>query len=170
MSGGLKQLVEATYLQAGLGIRVNRPAANDAVGPTNLFTIAGGLVLVTGLTGVVTVVRTGGAGATQLFSHSTGATALCLATITGLATVGTTMVITGDPADAMVIGVGTGVANTFPPIQGGMKGSGAGGIQQFGLVCGVGTITTTISIVTTGATRYRLSYIPIDEGATVQAA
>jgi len=167
MPGGLKQLVSLSYFNGANGIRVNRPTANDAVGPTALFTIAGGLVLVTNLIGIVTTVRTGGAGATQVFSHSTGPTVLCLATITGLATVGTTITVTGDPADALVIGVGTAVANTFPPIQGGMKGSGAGGISQFGLICGVGTITTTISIATTGATRYILTYIPLDDSASV---
>ena len=163
----LKALIQAIYRQGGTGIKVNRAAANDAVGPTAIFTITGGLVLVTGLTGTVTVVRTGGAGVTQLFSHSTGPTALCVAGITGLATVGTTITITGDQADPLIIGVGTGVANTFPPIQGGMKGSGAGGVSQFGLICGVGTITTTISIATTGATRYCLTYIPLDDGAAV---
>jgi hypothetical protein len=162
----LSSLIKRSYLNAGLGIIVPRVTAADAVGPTALFTIAGGLVLITSLVGVVTVVRTGGAAVTQLFSHSTGATALCTATITGLATVGTTITVTGDPGEPLVIGVGTGVANTFPPIQGGMKGSGAG-INQFGLICGVGTITTTISIATTGSTRYILSYIPIDDTAIV---
>lgn len=156
---------KATYLQAGLGIRVNRAAAADLVGPTAIFTIAGGLVLVTSLVAVVTVLRAG-ALATTLFSHSTGATALCLATATIASPVGTTITLTGDPAEALVIGVGTGVANTFPPIQGGMKGSPAG-INMFGVIMGVGTITTTISVVTAGSTRYRLTYIPIDEGATV---
>jgi len=168
MSGGLKQLVEATYLQAGLGIRVNRAPAADAVGPTNIFTIAGGLVLVTSLVAVVTTLRAG-ALATTLFSHSTGPTALCLATNTIASPVGTTITLSGDFGEQLIVGVGTGVANTFPPIQGGMKGSGAGE-QMFGVIMGVGTITTTISVVTAGATRYRLSYIPIDEGATVAAA
>lgn len=165
---GLKNLQEVIYLNGGTGIRVNRAAANDAVGPTNIFTVAGGLVLLTGLMGVVTTVRTGGAGATQLFTHT--ATALCIAAITGLATVGTVITITGDPADAAIIGVGTGVANTVAPLQGGLKGSGAGGVNQFGLIIGVGSITTTISLVTTGATRYILTYIPLDDGASVVAA
>jgi hypothetical protein len=163
----LSSQIKAAYLNAGLGIRVERPIANDAVGPTAIFTIAGGLVQVTGLYGVVTTLRAGGAGVTQVFSHSTGPTVLCVATITGLATVGTIITLTGDPADALIIGVGTGVLNTAPPVQGGMKGSGAGGISQFGLVMGVGTITTTISVVTAGATRYVLTYIPIDSAAYV---
>lgn len=163
----LKGIIESTYKNAGTGIRVNRATAADAVGPTNLFTITGGLVLVTGLVGVVTTLRAGGAGATQVFSHSTGPTVLCAATITGLATVGTTITITGDPADFAIIGVGTAVANTFPPIQGGMKGSGLGAIQQFGPICGVGTITTTLSLSTAGATRYIITYIPLDDAALV---
>jgi hypothetical protein len=166
MPGGLKQLIAQTYFNGAQGLRVNRPATNDAVGPTAIFTIAGGLVLVTNLVGIVTTVRTGGAGVTQLFSHSTGPTALCTVGITGLAAVGTIMTITGDPGEPLVFAVGTTVANTFPPIQGGMKGSAAG-INQFGMIMGVGTITTTISIATTGATRYILTYIPLDDGASV---
>lgn len=163
----LRAIAAKTYMQAWPGIRVNRAAALDAVGPTAIFTITGGLVLVTGLVGIVTVLRAGGAGVTTVFSHSTGPTNLCVATITGLATVGTTFTITGDPADPLIIGVGTAVANTFPPIQGGMMGSGLGGIQQSGVIMGVGTITTTISIVTAGQTRYMLTYIPLDDAAAV---
>ena len=163
----LTKTIKRAYLNAGLGIRVNRVAAADAVGPTAIFTIAGGVVLITSLVGIVTTLRAGGAGVTQLFSHSTGATALCVAAITGLAAAGTIVTITGDPADALIVGAGTGVANTFVPIQGGMKGSGAGGVAQWGIYVGVGTITTTISIVTAGATRYMLSYIPVDDQAIV---
>jgi len=161
-------MVKRSYLNAGLGIRINRVAAADAVGPTNLFTVAGGLILLTGLYGVVTVVRTGGAGVTQLFTHT--AVNLCTATITGLATVGTVITITGDPADPAVIGVGTGVANTVAPLQGGLKGSVLGGMQMFGVVLGLGSITTTISVATTGTTRYVASYIPLDDAAIVFAA
>ena len=166
---GLRALVEATYNNAGTGIRVNRVAAPDAVGPTNLFTIQGGLVQVTGLIGIVTVLRAGAA-ATTVFSHSTGPTLLCVATPTVASPVGTVFSITGDPFDGLIVGIGTTVLNTFPPIQGGMKGSGLGGVQQFGLYCGVGTITTTISFSTAGSTRYILTYIPLDDGATVVPA
>jgi hypothetical protein len=163
---GLKSLVQRTYIQGGTGLRVNRAAAADAVGPTAIFTITGGLVLLTGLIGVVTTLRAG-ALATTVFSHSTGPTALCVATATIASPVGTAMTITGDPADPLIVVVGTAVANTFPPLQGGMNGSGAGGISQFGLILGVGTITTTISVVTAGATRYICSYIPLDDGAAI---
>jgi hypothetical protein len=164
---GPKAVIERVYQQGGTGIRVNRAPAADAVGPTAIFTITGGLVLVTNLLGVVTVARTGGAAVTTVFSHSTGPTNLCLPTITGLATVGTTFTLTGAFGDALVIGVGTTVANTFPPIQGGMMGSGLGGIQEFGVIMGVGTITTTISVVTAGSTRYIITYIPLDDAAAV---
>jgi len=165
---GLPQIVQAAYNQAGLGIRVNRAAAADAVGPTNIFTVAGGPVLVTSLIGVVTVARTGGAGVTQVFTHT--AVNLCVATITGLATVGTVVALTGDPADPLAIGVGTAVANTFAPVQGSMKGSATSGIQQFGVLIGLGSITTTITVVTAGSTRYILTYIPMDDASIVNAA
>jgi hypothetical protein len=59
----ITQLIKGAYLDAGLGIKVPRASATDAVGPTTLFTVANGLVLMTGLYGIVTTVRTGGAGA-----------------------------------------------------------------------------------------------------------
>lgn len=163
----LSKEIHEIYLGAGTGIRVYRPAAADAVGPTTLFTVTG-LIQMTGLIGIVTVARTGGAGVTQLFTHT--ATNLCPATVTGLATIGTVITISGDPADPAIIGVGTGVADTFAPIQGGMKGSGAGGQIMFGLILGTGNLTTTISIVTAGSTRYIMTYIPLDDNASVITA
>jgi hypothetical protein len=160
----LTQQIKGTYFNAGTGIRLNRAAAADAVGPTNLFTISGGLILLTGLYGVVTILRAG-ALATQVFTHT--ATALCVATPMISATVGTVITITGDVADLAIIGIGTGVANTVAPLQGGLKGSALGGTQMFGMILGVGSITTTISVVTAGATRYILTYIPLDNTSSV---
>jgi hypothetical protein len=164
----LSESVKSCYLNGGLGIKVRREAAADAVGPTTIFTVNGGYVLLTGLYGVVTTARTGGGAVTQVFTHT--ATNLCAATITGLATIGTVITLTGTFADNLLIGVGTGVANTTAPVQGGLKGSAAGGEQMYGVILGVGNLTTTISVVTAGATRYVLTYIPIDDVAHVISA
>ena len=163
----------SAWTMSGLGLRVNRGAAVDiAPGPTNIFTIAGGRIILTGLYGIVTIIRSGGAPATMALAFSVGPTALhapALA-ITGNATVGTIFDITGDPADALIVGVGTGVAETSPPIQAGMHGSATAGIQQPGLVLGAGSITVAHSAVgATGTTRYVLTYIPLDAAVTVLA-
>jgi len=167
---GLRTEIQAILQNAGKGLKVYRPAVPDVVAATTKFTITGGLVLVTGLVGIVTVIRSGGAGATMALTFSVGPTALhtpALA-VTGNATVGTVFTITGDPADALVVGVGTGVLNTAPPIQGGLQGSALSGIQQFGMIMGVGLIQVAHSAIgATGSTRYILTYIPLDAGAVV---
>ena len=167
---GMRTEIQSILQNAGTGLKVHRAAAPDIVAATTIFTITGGFVLVTGLVGVVTVIRSGGAGATMALTFSVGPTALhtpALA-VTGNATVGTVFTITGDPGDALVVGVGTGVLNTAPPIQGGMKGSALAGIQQFGMIMGVGLIQVAHSAIgATGSTRYMLSYIPLDMGAVV---
>jgi len=167
---GMRTEIQSILQNAGTGLKVHRAAAPDIVAATTIFTITGGFVLVTGLVGVVTVIRSGGGAATQALTFSVGPTALhtpALA-VTGNATVGTVFTITGDPGDALVVGVGTGVLNTAPPIQGGMKGSALAGIQQFGMIMGVGLIQVAHSAIgATGSTRYMLSYIPLDMGAVV---
>jgi len=165
---GLRTEVQALLQNAGTGLKVNRAAALDAVGPTTIFTITNGFVLVTGLVGVVTVLRAG-ALATTLFTHSIGPTNLCVATNTIASPVGTVLGLTGNVLDNLVVSVGTGVLNTAPPLQGTMMGSANPGAptQQFGLIMGLGTIRVTISVVTAGQTRYILTYIPLDAGAVV---
>jgi len=173
LSGGTTVGAATSGMAGGLGFRVDRAAALDIVAATPLFTIAGGHIMLTGLWGTVTVIRVGGAGATMSFAFSVGPTALHApaAAITGNATVGTLFTITGDVADPLIISVGTAVANTAPPIQGGLKGSGLGGIQTWGLVLGAGSITVAHSAIGggTGATRYTMTYIPLDNAVTVVA-
>ncbi|MDD5539119.1 MAG: hypothetical protein PHG61_00300 [Candidatus Marinimicrobia bacterium] len=150
-------------------MNVARATAADAVGPTNIFTIAGGYVQVTALFGVVTILRAG-ALATTIFNHSVGPTPLCVATPTIASPVGTIIALTGNVLDPAVISVP--VAGVSNPVQGTMMGSQNPGnpTQQIGMIMGTGTITVTISVVTAGATRYFLSYVPLDIGASVVAA
>lgn len=151
-------------LNAGLGRKVFFPSTAEPVGGawSTLFTIAGGIVMVTSLVGIRTVVQAGGASTMQL-RHSVGPTVQCTATaVTGDA-VGTLYTITGNPNDALVIGA------AGAPIQGGMGGSQVVvSQQQFGSFMGAGTIQISCSAAGhTGSTRWILTYIPMDYGAMV---
>jgi hypothetical protein len=163
----LTQEIHAMYLNGNLGIKVPRIAALDVAGWVPIYTIAGGFVQVTGLYAVVTVLHAGALCQVQ-FRHSVGGTVLNVLTNAVASPVGTLVTITGDPADPAIIGVGTGVLDTAPHIQGGMKGSG-GGVQQMGRVMGAGTIDVDWTVVTAGQTRYILTYIPLDPNAYVYA-
>lgn len=168
---GLKTEIQAALQNAGTGLKVYRAAAADIVAATTIFTITGGFVLVTGLVGIVTVIRSGGAGATMSLTHTVGPTALHTpnAAVTGNATVGTIFTLTGVPGDALVVSVGTGVLNTAPPIQGPMMGGALLGVQQFGMIMSIGNIQVAHSAIggAPGSTRYILTYIPLDMGAVV---
>lgn len=159
--------IKSIYLNGNLGIKVPRVAAADVAGWVPIYAIVGGLVQITGLYAVVTVLHAGAACQIQ-FRHSVGGTVFNVLTNAIASPVGTIVSITGDPADGAIVSVGTGVLDTAPHLQGGMKGSG-GGVQQMGRVCGVGTIDVDWTVVTAGSTRYVLTYIPIDDTARVYA-
>jgi hypothetical protein len=159
------------YTMSALGLRVNRAAIGDLAGPTTIFTIAGGAIILTGLTGIVATARNAGGGETTLFIHSQGATPLnnVLFSVTGNAAQGTAFTITGNPVDGLLIGAGGAAVNAFVPLSSGMMGSPAGvATQQMGMLMGVGTIRVTLSIGGgTGTTRYIMTYIPLDDAVTV---
>ena len=159
---GLAKNIKAVVLNGNLGIKVLRLAANDIAGWVSIFRINGGFVQITGLYGIVTTVHVGAAN--LQFRHSAGGV-MCLATACAAATTGTIVTLTGIPGENVIIGIGTGT-DIAGNIQGGLKGSG-GGVQQMGVVCGVGTIDVDWTAVTSGATRYVLTYIPIDDVAHV---
>lgn len=155
-----------------LGIRVNRSAAADANGATDIFTIAGGMILLTSLFGVRTVIQGGGASNIN-FNFDVGPTDLCIATATTATdAVGTTYSLAGDLTDALIIGAGTGVANTVVPTEPAKLVATSlqyGSIPLF--LLGVGNITVTFSAAApTGSTRYVMTYIPLDDAVTVVAA
>lgn len=157
----------ATWTLSGMGLRTSRAAAAD---PQNvwqsIFTIAGGLIAVTGLIGVRTVIQAGGA-STMQFRHSVGPTVLDTgaAAVTGDA-VDTIYMWTGDPADAILLGA-AGVPVMF--------GRTTGAAVRYGslplMAMGAGNIQVTMTAAAgTGSTRYILLWTPIDAAATVVAA
>lgn len=153
-------------------LRTPRAAAADLTGANNIFTIAGGPILLIGLYGIRTVIQGGGASNIS-FQHDTGPTALCIATATtAVDPVGTVYAVPGDNTDALIIGAGGAVANTFTPLDPGRLVATSlqyGGAPMF--VLGVGNITVTFSAaVPTGSTRYVIIWQPMDTASTVVAA
>jgi hypothetical protein len=166
----LSAMIRAMYTNRGvsgvLGTNVVRAAAADPqAAQQTIFTIAGGAVLVTGLYGIRTVIQAGGASNMQ-FRHSIGPTVLnVLTAITGN-DVNTIYTITGNPNDAIQIGV------VGAPVQGGMFGSQAVVSQQNpGIVMFTGNLQVFMSAAAgTGSTSYILSYVPLTPGSSVVAA
>jgi hypothetical protein len=123
-----------------------------------LFTVSGGVVLVTTLLGRVSTALSGSTGAIALGTTATGSTL----DVDGIAT-------------ASVVG-GAEIGSLFTPLS----ASGVGGALAGPLIAGspvflstpivvnTGTITVTTSVATmTGAIDWYVSYVPLDTGASV---
>jgi hypothetical protein len=149
-----------------LGWRVDRDAAADPQNVwQNLFTIAGGIIAVTSLIGVRTIIQANGA-STMQFRHSVGPTVLDngTAVITADA-VNTLYIHNGDGGDSIQVGVaGVGVSMAKNVAISAQYGS-------FPLaVLMAGTIAVTMTAgAGTGSTRYILTYIPLGDAVTVVA-
>ena len=148
---------ESVTYQAGvLGKRVDRAtAALPATTAEALFTIAGGRVAITQIVGEVTTVIQTQANNTKLTANPTTGTSvdMCAALDISADEVGCLYGMSGTPADALV---GTNAGLT--PGQ---------GVAQ---VLNVGTIDLDCAATNTGAIRWTLFYVPLDEGASVVAA
>ncbi len=163
----LAAMIKATYASQGrsgvLGTNVVRAAAADPVvaAAQDIYTITG-VVMVTMLVGIRTIVQAAGA-SLMAFQHSIGPTVLCVAAAITGNLAGAFYTITGNPLDDLVIGL-LGV-----PVQGGLSGSQAVlSVQQKGIIMAAGTIQVTMTgVATTGSTSYVLSYIPISANGTV---
>lgn len=135
------------------GTKASKAVANT-VGTKSLFTITGGKVLVTSIIGEVTTTITV-AGTTAIQANPTVGTTGVLALATDLGTVdtlqGNLLGITGLPADAIFTSVGS--ARVGAPIA-----VSAGVIEQVTATGGDGAITWTVT------------WIPLDDGASLAAA
>lgn len=166
LSGGTT-LPGTTKGAGGLGLRVERTAAADPQNVwQNLFTIASGRILITGLIGVRTVIQAGGA-STMQFRHSVGPTVLDAGTaaVTGDA-VDTVYLLTGDTTDPIQVG-----AAGVPIMAGKVVATSTtyGAVPLFLAMAGTIAVTMTAA-AGTGSTGYTLFYIPIDSNVTVVAA
>lgn len=121
----------------------------------SLFTIAGGKVLITAIVGEVTTIIETQANNTKLIANPTTGTSVDMCTVldTSADEVGCLYGITGTPANAL-IGTNAGLTPAMAK----------------GLILNIGTIDLSCASSNTGAIKWTIHYIPIDENATIVAA
>lgn len=143
--------------QIGLGVKVDRATATlPATTTGSLFTVAGGKVLITSLVGTVTTTIQTQANAIKLVATPSGSGAVndLTATVESSAlAAGGLLAPTGLAGDALVKSTGGGVSNLRNPV-----------------VVAPGTIGLNTAATNTGSVAWTLTYIPLDDGASVVAA
>jgi hypothetical protein len=141
-----------------LGTKVDRATATlPQTAQGSIFTVAGGRILLTGLVGEVTT--------------ATGATATTLK-VTSNPTTGTDVDLTSATA---VTSKEIGSQFTLPATSGSglvvANGGGGGQLPAHNpYIVPVGTIDLVTSASDTGSVKWSLTYVPLDDGATVTAA
>jgi hypothetical protein len=148
-----------------LGVRVQTAAiTNPQTASTAIFTVAGGRVIITSLIGEVTTVQGATANSFNITFDPTGAGAvgdLCAATVCTSDAVGTFYTVSGVQADLLGSqqAAGTEVpTHILAKVDGG------------GFLLPAGSMLLKASGNNTGATQWTLTYIPLDNGASVVAA
>jgi hypothetical protein len=138
-----------------LGLRVDKAANTTPLASADLFTVSGGRVKVNLLVGEVTSLIETAATTVQFVSNPT---------------VGAAVNLTGNTTDLTAAAVG---------VQLGITGTAAGQVllanalapaQAAAVVVSAGKISVVYGAGSTGAIKYSLWYVPIDEGAYVEAA
>lgn len=143
---------------AQLGVKVDRATAalpSSTLG--NIFTVAGGRVLITSLVGEVTTVLGAGANTITIGTAPTVGTgsATALGTSATITTAAVGSHIAANPGGAAVIDVST---------QAGVL------VQAAGFLTDPGSVTVTTTATVTGSVKWSITYIPYDDAATVAAA
>ncbi|MEU1445504.1 hypothetical protein [Streptomyces mirabilis] len=141
-----------------LGTKVDRTTATIPQTATqSIFAVSGGRILVTGLLGEVTTVIGGVATTVTVVSTPSTGTAVTLASATAITSkeVGSQATLPLTSGSALVVN-NAGNGGQFP------------GHSPY--VVGVGNIQITTSASTTGAMKWTLTYVALDDNATVAAA
>ncbi len=139
-----------------LGIPLFRPATTlPQTTAFAIFNIVGGRVLLTSIVGDITIIL-GAVGNMGLEENPTvGTTELICATVAaGTYAAGDAMGITGVAADAML-----------PALTGGVPG-----MTTKGVILRVGTLDWRLSGSSTGEMSWKITFIPIDDGAYMSVA
>lgn len=155
-----------TYTAINLGFRVDKAAAVlPATTTQNLFTIAGGRVLCTLMIGEVTTVFDGTTNSLSVEADPTvGAAAdLAAATVCTSDIAGTLYTVHG--IQAALLGTQKEGGTEVPTHATAKSPVGGGFIIPAGVV-----LLRTTGTDTTGATKWFMYYVPLDEGATVVSA
>lgn len=147
----------SAYRKAILGAKVDRATAVlPATTQAAIFTVAGGRVLVTSLTGEVTTVMGATATTLKVTANPTTGTDVDLCTATA---------VTSKEAGSLI---------SLPAISGGAltvaNGGGGNQLPNSPYVVPIGTIDLVTSATDTGSVKWSITYIPLDDGATITAA
>jgi hypothetical protein len=142
------------FTKGKLGQRVDRDTDNILTGE-NLFTIAGGRVLVTQIVGEVTTIMETKTINFKLTSDPDVGTTndMCANLDLTAAEVGTLLTISGTAADALRAGK-----------------SGSVTAQNVPMIVAAGAIEATVGATHTGSIKWSIWYMPLDDGAYVEAA
>jgi hypothetical protein len=136
------------------GLKVDRAAGNLAqTGNLVLFTVTGGRVILTGFVGEVTTVIQSQANAVKFNTLGTVgslSTDLCATVETNALAVGNLIGFAGGASNAAVVG-----SNVLQPNE---------------TIIQPGSIRMNAAASNTGQMKFTLTYIPLDDGATVTAA
>jgi hypothetical protein len=146
--------------RASLGWLTQRPGTASgngplALGPTNLFTISGGRILLRALIGTVTTIIQAQATTIQLIATPTAGTAVNLSNAT--------LDLTGKEVGASIV-LGATLGSTA--VAG---NAGGNGLVQLNTILQVGTINVTYGAASTGAIKWDMIWTPIDPAASVVA-
>lgn len=146
----------AAFRKALFGLRVSRAtAALPQTTQSALFTVTGGRILLTSIVGQVTTVIQTQANATKLVSNPTTGTDVDLCG---------TLDITADQVGCLY-----GITGTLATAMVGAN-AGATVVQTNALVIPVGTIDLSCAASSTGSVSWVITYVPLDDGASVSAA
>ncbi len=153
VSGGAASVTS----NAILGLKVNKTAATLPASTTqDIFTVSGGRVLVTSLTGEVTTV---------VQAQVCNLSVVHVTTVGGDITLASTVDINADEAGTLYVVEGDGTA-LVPQSSGVVLWSAGSGP----MILAEGTMNITTSATNTGATAWELWYWPLDSGASVASA
>lgn len=146
----------AAYRKSAFGQLVSRAtAALPQTATGTLFTVAGGLVMVTSIVGVVTTSIQAQANAVKLVATPTTGSVNDLTgtvDVNGLAA-GGLLSAQGLAGDALVKSTGGGISTLRQP-----------------LIVAIGAIGLNTAASNTGSVRWLLTYVPLEDGATLVAA
>lgn len=147
----------AAFLKALLGLKVSRATATlPQTAQAAIFTVSTGRVIVTSLVGTVTT--------------ATGATATNLSVI-GNPTTGTDVVLASVLASASKeIGATFTLPVTFGSALQVQNAGGAGTPLGTGFILNPGTLDILTSASNTGSIKWDITYVPLDDGASITAA
>lgn len=145
-----------TYRQINYGLKVDRATATlPQTTASALFNVKGGRVAITQIVGEVTTAIQNQANNTKLVAHPTTGTSVDMCDVLSTANdeVGCLYGISGLNTDAM-IGINAGLVPA----------------QVRDVIVGIGTIDLDCAASNTGSIKWTLFYVPVDDGAYVEAA